>query len=214
MSLTIVYIIGLKFAVPSIIRGMGYSRTHSQLMSAIPYIFGTISAVGVSFASDMTAKRSFFMAGGLGSIAVGFAIILAVVNTLEDKTAGVVAGMCFVTCGVFPMAPISGSWVSNNFGTSSRRAVGLAFVMGIGSLGGLTGSFMYDEGDSPRFHLAFGLSLGFATMGLLLVAGLVFSYWGANRKRDQMVEADVRAKYTETQLVEMGDKSPLFRYML
>ena len=200
--------------MPSIIRGMGYSRTHSQLMSAIPYIFGTISAVAVSFASDVTAKRSYFMAGGFGSIALGFSIMLAVVNTVEEKTAGVVAGMCFVTCGVFPMAPISGSWVSNNFGTAGRRAVGLAFVMGIGSLGGLTGSFMYDEGDSPHFHMAFGLSLGFAMMGLMLVAALVFSYWRANKKREEMVETEVRAKYTETQLVEMGDKSPLFRYTL
>lgn len=206
--------IGLKFAVPSIIRGLGYSRLHSQLLSATPYVFGTISAVSVSLASDLTAKRYYFMVGGFGSIALGFSIILAVVNTVEQKAAGVIGGMCFVTCGVFPMAPISGSWVSNNFGTSGRRAVGLAFVMGVGSLGGLTGSFMYDERDSPRFHLAFGLSLGFAIMGLLVVSALVLSYWRTNNKRDKTPEADVKSQFTETQLVDMGDKSPLFRYTL
>lgn len=133
---------------------------------------------------------------------------------MENRAPGVIVGMSFVTSGVFPMAPVGGSWASNNFGTSSRRAIGLAFVMAIGSLGGLTGSFIYKESRSPYFHLAFSLSIGFAFIGLCIVAALVFSYWFANRKRDRMVEHEVRERYTEVELVELGEKSPLFRYTL
>lgn len=33
-----------------------------------------------------------------------------------------------------------------------------------------------------------------------------------NAKRDTMDENEIRAKYTEEELAEMGDDSPLFRY--
>jgi hypothetical protein len=39
-----------------------------------------------------------------------------------------------------------------------------------------------------------------------------------NRKRDELLdregEAGIRAKYTDQELVDMGDKSPFFRYTL
>lgn len=213
---TLLIFIGLKFAVPTIIKGLGWSKSKSQLISAIPYIFGCISALSISFASDYFAKRCYFVAGGLASIAVGFSIILAVASAQakEKGTPGIVVGMSFVTSGVFPMAPICGSWVSNNLGTATRRAIGIAFVMGLGSIGGLTGSFIYDEKDSPKFHKAYGLSLGFATLALITTGVLTLSYWWDNKKRDKVTDDEVKTSYTEEQLREMGDKSPLFRYTL
>lgn len=35
-----------------------------------------------------------------------------------------------------------------------------------------------------------------------------------NAKRDAMDESEVYATYSEGQLLEMGDKSPLFRYVV
>ena len=35
-----------------------------------------------------------------------------------------------------------------------------------------------------------------------------------NKKRDMVPEAETRERYTEAQLIEMGDKSPLFRYVV
>lgn len=212
----ILNVVGMKFAAPTIIKGLGWSKSKSQLISAIPYIFGSISALFVSFTSDYFAKRCYFVAGGLLSIATGFGIILAIVSTTsrEQGTVGIVAGMSFVTAGVFPMAPICGSWVSNNLGTATRRAIGIAFVMGLGSIGGLTGSFIYIEKDSPEFHKAFGISLGFASLALMSIGILTLSYWWDNRRRAQLTLEDVKAVYSEEQLREMGDKSPFFRYTL
>lgn len=206
----------MKFSAPAIIKGLGWSKSKSQLISAIPYIFGFISALFVSFTSDYFAKRCYFVAGGLSSIAIGFGIILAIFSTTpkEQGTAGIVAGMSFVTTGVFPMAPICASWVSNNLGTATRRAIGIAFVMGLGSIGGLTGSFIYDEKDSPEFHKAFGLSLGFAALAIIAIGVLTVSYWWDNRKRAKITLEEVKSDYSEEQLREMGDKSPLFRYTL
>ena len=35
-----------------------------------------------------------------------------------------------------------------------------------------------------------------------------------NKKRDAMDEGEIRAKYSEVELIELGDKSPLFRYVV
>lgn len=177
---------GLKFVVPTIIRGMGYSKKHSQLLSAIPYIFGIFSSLGVSLASDVLKSRAAFAAGGLVSIITGLGILSFLVCEANTNVAGVIAGMSLITCGVFPMAPTAGSWVSNNTRTSGARAVGLAFVMAIGSLGGLTGSFIYVESEAPYFPLGYRVSLCLAGLGMVIIVALVVSYWLENKKMDRL----------------------------
>ena len=43
---------------------------------------------------------------------------------------------------------------------------------------------------------------------------LKISWGNENKRRDKLSEAEVREKYTEQELVEMGDNSPLYRYVL
>ena len=195
---------------------MGYSKTVSQVLSAIPYVFGCISSLLVSFRSDKMALRSPFIIAGLGSIAIGFSIILLVVNLAGPNTRapGVIVGMCFVTSGVFPMAPIGGSWLSNNLGSSTRRAIGIALAMGLGSLGGLTGSYIYRESDSPHFSAAYAVSLCLAVSGVFVVGLLAWSYSHENKKRDEMSMEVINARYDPLQLINLADESPLYRFTL
>jgi hypothetical protein len=43
---------------------------------------------------------------------------------------------------------------------------------------------------------------------------LELSYKWGNAKKARLTEEEVRAKYTEDELLKMGDKSPLFKYTL
>lgn len=49
-----------------------------------------------------------------------------------------------------------------------------------------------------------------------ICAALVMRWsWGKeNKQRDAMDPQEIREKYTEQELVELGDKSPLYRYVL
>ncbi|KAF4123397.1 hypothetical protein GMORB2_6098 [Geosmithia morbida] len=205
---------GLRLAVPSIIKGLGFTKTRSQLIGSIPYISGVISSLLVTFVSGRTAKKWHIVAGCWGCIAMGFTIAIIVVNVAQNKAPGVVAGMSFVTSGVFPMAPISGSWASMNLGDSTRRAIGIGFIMGLGSLGGVTGSFIYRDSDSPYFHLGYGLSLGLAIVGLVITTVLALSYSVTNRKKRRTLESGIRGKHTEGGPAAVGTESPLFLYTL
>jgi hypothetical protein len=71
-------------------------------------------------------------------------------------------------------------------------------------------SNFYRARDAPRYILGHALELGFAVVGIIAVVILRLSYQRINKKRDQM---DISG-YDNAQLARMGDRSPLFRYML
>jgi hypothetical protein len=41
-----------------------------------------------------------------------------------------------------------------------------------------------------------------------------FALWTINNRKSKMTIEEIRAKYTEQELMDMGDKSPLFKYTL
>lgn len=71
-------------------------------------------------------------------------------------------------------------------------------------------SNFYRAQDAPKYTLGHSLELGFAVVGIIAVVILRMSYQRINKKREQM---DV-SQYDPIQLAKMGDRSPLFRYML
>lgn len=197
---------GLKLTAPTIVRGLGYSTTHSQILSSVPYIFGVVSCLAAAYLSDFFKSRSVFVASGCLLIMAGFGTIMALLPNRKDNKAGIIVGMSLVTSGVYPIAPTAGSWVSNNIALSSRRAIGLAFVMALGSIGGLTGSFIYVEEQAPSFPLGFKVSCALAGAGFVVSLILTVSYWLENRKRALMSEAEIMSTYSEKELRKMGEK--------
>jgi MFS family permease len=200
--------------MPAIIHGMGYDMSKSQILTAIPYASGLITALVTAFGSDVLARRSIFVIGAFLSIIVGLTVIIGHVYSENVNSIAIIMGMCFIMGGTFPIIPTGGSWVSNNIVSSSRRAVGLAFVMSVGSLGGLTGSFIYIEAQAPHFYLGYNMSCGFACLGLALALVLMVSYWKENQRRQRLDHDNIQAAYSEKELHEMGEANPLFRFTL
>jgi hypothetical protein len=54
-------------------------------------------------------------------------------------------------------------------------------------------------------------------MNLAVITAAVilrFAYVGINKRRDRKDAAEIRDKYKEDELLNMGDKSPLYRYVV
>lgn len=58
------------------------------------------------------------------------------------------------------------------------------------------------------------MSAGILFAALIATMVLKVTLEKINKKRDAMDESEIRAQYTEAQLIELGDKSPLFRYVV
>ncbi|KAK7214625.1 hypothetical protein V2G26_002628 [Clonostachys chloroleuca] len=72
---------------------------------------------------------------------------------------------------------------------------------------------MFLDEQAPRYPLAYSLSLGVVVAGMCAAMVLRFAVDRTNSKRDAIPESEIRAKYTEEELHELGDISPLFRYV-
>ncbi|KAL1759715.1 major facilitator superfamily domain-containing protein [Schizophyllum commune] len=106
-----------------------------------------------------------------------------------------------------------GAWISNNVVSPTKRAASIGFMMAWGSVGGGgIGSNIYIAEQAPTYPLGFGFSIGATVLGAMIPCMINwYLLRRENRRRDAMDPAVIKETYTEQQLSEMGEDSPLFR---
>jgi hypothetical protein len=161
---------------------------------------------------------------------IGFIVLRALPH---PKYPGATYGMLFpVAAGIY--SPLCGaiSWngkftshsfhiirmlttrIANNLAGSWKRAIGMAIQISIGNLGGAIGSNIYLANQAPKYPLGYGLSLGVIVLAIVSAVILRVALARINKKRDEMDVDAIMEKYSEVELMDMGDASPLFRYTL
>lgn len=88
----------------------------------------------------------------------------------------------------------------------------MALLISLGNLGGAIGSNIFIQAQKPTYPLGYGFCLGICAAAIACVTVLKYSWANENKKRDAVDESEVRAQYSEQELLELGDKSPLYRY--
>lgn len=203
---------GVSLFTPTIVKTLGYSSTRAQLMSVPIYIVAAAWSIGQAFASDMLGLRSPFLIFNFLCMAVGYIMCIAI-DPREKPN--VIYGACFIIAlGIYPALPLVVVWFSNNLSGSYKRAVGMAFQIGIGNFAGAYASNFYKAKDLPRYTLGHSAELGFILVGLLFLLTTVVGYTICNRKRRRDLAAGKYDGYSVDDFLAMGDKSPHFAYRL
>lgn len=83
-----------------------------------------------------------------------------------------------------------------------------------GSLGGIPGSNIFLAREAPRYFTGYGIAIAVNVLAQLTALGLYFHLRNINRKREAMSQEEIYAKYTQEELDDMGNNSPLYRYEL
>jgi MFS family permease len=192
---------------------MGFSSTNAQLTSAPPYVVAAISAIIFARLSDRFYWRMPFVAIPMVIVIVAYAILFSLNGALEAKRGVAYFAVVLAVAGIYPIQSAAASWNANNIAPSSRRAIGIALMNCVGNVGGIIGSFMYIEKEKPKYPTGFGLSLALAGVGFFVAFFLEWSYKRGNAQKARVAD-EARVKYTEDELFDMGDKSPLFKYVL
>jgi MFS family permease len=206
--------LGTKFTLPTITKSMGFTNTNAQLMTVPPYVAGAISSIVFAKLSDRFYWRLPFVAIPLSFIFIGYAVVISLDGKLGQNIGPAFFAIILTCMGIYPIQPAGSSWAANNIAPTSRRAIGVAFNICVGNIGGVIGSYMYLESEKPKYYTGFGLSLAFGASGFIVSFLLELSYKWGNTKKARLSEDEVRAKYTDEELLDMGDKSPLFKYTL
>ncbi|KAF2998250.1 hypothetical protein E8E13_006148 [Curvularia kusanoi] len=207
---------GFTATVPTVINGLGYSSANAQLLTIPIYVFAAIVTLIWAWGSDLTQKRSPWIIGGYSIAIVGFIAQLAIPH---PKYPGVTYGFLFpVAAGLYCPFTCLVSWVANSLAPSSKRAVGMALLISVGNMGGIMGSNIYLAREKPKYTTGFSASLAMCVAAIAMTFVLRWAYARENTKRDQMIQEHgaeaIRARYTDEDLLMMGDKSPFFRYTL
>ncbi|KAL2676433.1 hypothetical protein Neosp_010191 [[Neocosmospora] mangrovei] len=202
---------GFLYTAPTIIRELGYESVEAQLLTVPVYTTATISTIIVAWLADRRKRRWPFI---VFPYAISFCGLIGLLSIPHPKFPGLTYAFLFaVPAGIYPGVITLISWVSNNLAPSWKRAVGTALCVGLGNLGGIVGSNIFLVKESPKYYTGYGVS--FACIGLAIISALVLrtAYLAQNKKRDLMSEEDIRGKYTDDELLRLGDRSPLFRYV-
>lgn len=207
--------------IPTIVNSLGYSGIDSQVQSIPIWIVAAVVCFLTAVISDRTKHRYGYMMFGIVFASIGY-IILLCQGPLRDPQTNKAAGLhvkvrymavYFVTTGVYMVQPFAIVWVANNLGGHYKRAIGLAFMVGFGNIGGIIASNIFVQAQAPRFFVGYGVSLGMlifcGIMSTVFAAGLVME----NKKR-QRGERDDRLSLPEDALGNMGDDDPRFRFSL
>lgn len=85
-------------------------------------------------------------------------------------------------------------------------------------MGAIAGSNLFIAREAPKYPTGYGTSMAFTACGALMACFLRFAYGRENKKKAQLLaelgEEGIRARYSEQELLDMGDRSPFFKYAL
>ncbi|GJN71068.1 hypothetical protein PLIIFM63780_002341 [Purpureocillium lilacinum] len=207
-----VAVYAFSVTIPTVIRDLGYSAANAQLMTIPVYVCAMICAVVSAMLSDRYKQRSSFILGACVTAALG---LLALIASPHPNYPGLTYGFLFLAAsGLYSIIVPAICWIANNLAPSGKRAVGMAMLISGGNLGGIVGSNIFLEREAPHYWSGYGVCLAVVLAAIVSVLVLRWRYKKDNTARDKMTLAEIRAKYTDDELVRLGDASPLWRYTL
>ncbi len=177
----------------------------------IPYAFGVVTLVSVSFLSDHLNHKAWVTFGCLCTSVVGFVVLLATTNKVA-----LVAGACFVCAGAYPGLAVGVAWAMTFHGGYTKRVMGVFFMQIFIQCESIIATQVYDT--PPRFFKGHGVALGFYFLAAASTVVLLAIVAKANAARDRRArEFQARGEVDEKTLQtieDLCDYHPLYRYAL
>ncbi|PGH05375.1 hypothetical protein AJ80_08343 [Polytolypa hystricis UAMH7299] len=197
-----------SFFTPTILRQLGWTAIHAQVMSIPIFLFATVTTMLTAVLSDRMRHRFGFIIFGCLIASIGYIILL-----VQERVAiGVRYFSLFtVISGAFIAHPICMTWLLNNMSGHYKRAIGSSMQIGFGNAGGLIASNIFLDNEKPLYRTGFGVS--FALMWLAGLMAIVFLFYlrRENRIRERGGR-DYLLDLPERELENLGDDHPGFRF--
>jgi ACS family tartrate transporter-like MFS transporter len=160
---------GITFFLPQIVKGLGGSDMRTGLLTAAPYVIGTIGMLVWSQSSDRHKERKWHfiiacLLGAAGLIAAG----------ALGSTYGALVAIAIATIGIYGSKP--SFWpMPSEFLTGTAAAGGIALVNCIGNLGGFVGPYAvgWIKDSTGNFAAALYFLAGSAVLSALITLVLI-----------------------------------------
>ena len=164
--------VGLVLFLPQILKGIGVSNTQAGLLTAIPYVFGTIAMIVAGYISDRTRDR-FWTLTITCTMAVAGLVLGAI---LHNSLVWVLVAFSLAVAGFYGMkAPF---WPTPSaFLTGPALAAGLAFINSIGNFCGYLGPIVVGYAKDATGSFEAGIYALAAACAVSTVTALGCALW-------------------------------------
>ncbi|KAI8458816.1 major facilitator superfamily domain-containing protein, partial [Phakopsora pachyrhizi] len=209
----------LAYFQPSIIKSLGYSESHTQLLSVPPFAVAFIVMLFTSYISDRYCARGFIACFCAFLGVVGFAIFY---GAEVDQKSLKYFSLFLSVPGIYSAGPPLFAWQANNSEGHYRRATAIAIGSVAGNCGGILSTWLFPRSDSPRYHTGTIVNLIFSIGIIVFVAANRTWLMACNNQKSKCrekllfeYESDQTKSSTEKSdqaWKELGDKHPDFVY--
>lgn len=196
---------------PQIIQSLGKGTVKTNLYTVAPNVWGAVSLIVLSFASDFTRIRSIFIIIGVSITLIGF-VVFGCIDTKEHI--GVAYFSCFLmTTGASVSSVLTSTWYNNNTPNENRRVVISAVGVPLANAAGLISTNIFRAKDAPKYVPALGITAGFGGAAILLIAGITSFMFFDNRRRNKIQGVNLTYKDVPTSELSEGPENPNYRWM-
>ncbi|KAI7905835.1 major facilitator superfamily domain-containing protein [Cokeromyces recurvatus] len=206
-----------SFAVflPTLIRDMGFSLLNAQLLTIPPYVIACCLVFIVSWNSDRTLQRGYHVMSVCIIGILGYLFLLTSSSSSSSHVGLRYTGAILVACGIYPIIPLTLSWVSNNQLGHTKRGVAIAMTSMMAQCFSMLGTQIYHSEDAPRYSRGHTICLVFLVLTACSAAILRYLLARENKRRDKVYGKN--EALIDMSLIDIDgvyDKHPQFRYAL
>ena len=160
----------------------------------------------VAYISDRFRHRFGFIIASICISLTGFGMMLSPALNSTTKY----GALFLITCGTYAAMPVIICWFNMNLGGHHRRAVGSAWQVGFGNIGGIIATYAFLPKDAPAYVPGYSICIAFVVVSVISCSIYFVGCVMANRKRERTTDGTT----TEYEKAELGDLSPDYRYIL
>lgn len=169
----------LSYFLPIILQGgMGFSSNKSILLSAPPYYYAVIPAILSSLVGDKYQLRGPIIAFNCITLIVGFCML-----GFTDQVTVRYIGTYLATGAYVANWAAMATYQANNIVGQWKRVFTAAAVTAFNGAGGIAGSFIVRQPESPRYMTAIWVSIGSHIMIIGVVGLFSLYFYMANQKQ-------------------------------
>lgn len=192
--------------LPTIIKNLGYTNVHAQLLTVPPNVCAFLTVLATGWTSDRLRMRGPLMIAGAAVSAIGYIVLIT-----QHKPIHRYGGTFLAAAGVFPCSPLVMGWLANNLAPHYVRATGTGFQIMVANLAAFIATFTYLPNDAPRYRKGHAINLGFLCFSICLSTVLILYNKGENKKRAGGKRDDRLLTGEES---ELGYRHPAFVYTI
>ncbi|KAL2859905.1 MFS general substrate transporter [Aspergillus lucknowensis] len=159
---------------------MGFSVAASLCLFAPPYVAAGIVMFVTSWIGDRYRVRGLIVVFNAMLTLIGLPLM-----GFGKTTGAKLVGTFFTTMGANSGIPATMAYQANNVRGQWKRAICSAIFVGLGASGGMTGSLVYREEDSPRYTPGISTCIGLTVLIVVLVGLLSLRMHRRNRMADR-----------------------------